>query len=308
MIPRAALVTGGAGFIGSHLVARLLGEGCQVTVLDDLSMGKRENVPSAARLVIGDVRDREAIDDALAGVDVVFHLAARVSIRASVAGFYSDAETNLMGTLNVLSACGEHHVRRFIYASSMAVYADSPQPTPLSEEYEPRPISPYGVAKLACEQYAQLVGAQLGFDTAVLRYFNTYGPRQTFTPYVGVITIFVQRLLRGEPPLIYGDGNQCRDFVHVDDVVDATVRAMTTNERATVFNVGSGQGMTVNQIAALLCARLRPDIKPEHLPEHPGELRNSVADITRANQQLGYRPRVRLEDRIDEVIAWNRGA
>jgi len=303
---RRALVTGGAGFIGSHLVERLMHEGLQVVVLDNLSVGKRENVPVGAEFVLGDVNDSDAVTRAMSDVDVVFHLAARVSIRASVTGFYEDAQTNLMGTLNVLRVCAAHGVKKFVYASSMAVYADAPQPFPLSEAYETAPISPYGVAKLACERYAALVAGQSGFDAVALRYFNTYGPRQTFTPYVGVITIFIQRLLRGEPPLIFGDGEQCRDFVYVGDVVEGTLRAMSSDAHNEVFNIGSGVGTSVNQVAALLCARLHPDLAPIHVAEHPGELRNSVADIQKARQMLGYEPRSRLEDRIDEIIAWNR--
>lgn len=308
MLFERALVTGGAGFIGSHLVERLLREGLQVVVLDDLSLGKREYVPKDLGFVLGDVRDPAAVSAAVAGVDVVFHLAARVSIRASVSGFCEDAETNLMGTLNVLQACASHRVKKFIYASSMAVYADAPEPVALHESYDTTPISPYGVAKLASERYAMLVAAQSGFDAVALRYFNTYGPRQTFTPYVGVITIFIQRLLRGEAPLIFGDGEQCRDFVYVGDIVDATLRAMTHGVGSEVFNVGSGRGITVNQIASMLCARLRPDVVPEHVAAHPGELRNSIADIGKARQFLGYEPQARLEDRIHEVIAWNEEA
>ncbi len=302
-----ALVTGGAGFIGSHLVERLLHEGMQVVVLDNLSVGKRENVLAGAELVVGDVRDPDAVITAISGVDVVFHLAARVSIRASVAGFYEDTETNLMGTLNVLRACVSHQVKKFIYASSMAVYADAPSPIPLPETYDTVPISPYGVAKLASERYAMLVATQSGFQTVALRYFNTYGHRQTFTPYVGAITIFIQRLLRGEPPIIFGDGEQCRDFVYVGDIIEATLRAMSSDVHGEAFNVGSGKGTSVNQIASLLCARLRPGISPRYAPAHPGELRNSIADISKARQAWGYEPQARLEDRIDEVIAWNRG-
>nr|MBC7244102.1 SDR family NAD(P)-dependent oxidoreductase [Chloroflexota bacterium] len=305
---KRALITGGAGFIGSHLVERLLQEGLQVVVLDDLSVGKRENVPKEAEFILGDVRDPAAVATAVSGVDAVFHLAARVSIRASVAGFYEDAETNLMGTLNVLRACASARIKKFVYASSMAVYADAEKPVPLPETHPTVPISPYGVAKLASERYAMLVAEQSGFQAVALRYFNTYGPRQGFTPYVGVITIFIQRLLRGEPPLIFGDGEQCRDFVYVGDVVEATFRALVRPVHGEVCNVGSGVGTSVNQLAALLCARMHPGIEPQHIPAHPGELRNSVADIRKARELLGYEPRGRLVEKIDEVIAWNRGS
>jgi UDP-glucose 4-epimerase len=304
---RRALVTGGAGFIGSHLAQRLLDEGIEVMVLDNLSVGKREHVPPQAEFMLGDVCDADTVARAAAGVDAVVHLAARVSIRASVAGFYEDAQTNLMGTLNVLRACASRAVKRLVYASSMAVYADAPRPYPLTEAHATTPVSPYGVAKLACERYAMLVAEQSGFQAVALRYFNTYGPRQTYTPYVGVITIFIQRLLRGEPPIIFGDGEQCRDFVYVGDIVDCTYRAIMRDVHNEIFNVGSGIGISVNRVAQLLCARLQPGLGPVHAAEQPGELRNSVADIRRARQVLGYEPQVSLEDKLDEIIAWNRG-
>ncbi len=305
---KRALVTGGAGFIGSHLVERLLQEGLQVVVLDDLSVGKRENVPPEAEFVLGDVCDEHTVASALSGSEVAFHLAAKVSIRGSVEGFYEDAKTNVMGTLSLLQACIRERIQRFIYASSMAVYADASDFTQVSEDFATVPVSPYGVGKLACERYVMLIAAQSGFEAVALRYFNTYGPRQGFTPYVGVITIFIQRLLRGEPPMIFGDGEQRRDFVHVDDVVDATIRAMTRGVSGHAFNVGSGVGTTVNQIAKMLCNRLRPGTLPVHGPAHSGELRNSVADIRRARAVLRYEPKSRFDDRIDEIIAWNRGA
>ena len=305
---RRALVTGGAGFIGSHVVDRLLQNGMQVVVLDDLSVGRRENVSPEAQLVVGDVRDPQAVAAATSGIDVVLHLAAKVSIRASVVGFYEDAETNLMGTLNVLRCCAAAGIKRLVYASSMAVYADAQEPVPLTESYPTVPLSPYGVAKLASERYAMLVAGRSGFQAVALRYFNTYGPRQTFTPYVGVITIFIQHLLRGEPPTIFGDGEQCRDFVYVGDVAEATFRAVASDVSGEAFNVGSGVGVSVNQVAALLCSRLSPDISPRHAPRQPGELRHSVADISKAQRLLGYVPHVWLEEKLDEIIAWNRSA
>jgi UDP-glucose 4-epimerase len=275
-------------------------------VLDDLSVGKRENVPTNATFIEGDVRDPHAVSAAMSGVQGVFHLAARVSIRASVEGFYGDAETNLMGTLNVLRCCATARVNKLVYASSMAVYADSPRPVPIPESYDTVPLSPYGVAKLACERYVRLVATQAGFQSVALRYFNTYGPRQTFTPYVGVITIFIRRLFLGEAPVIYGDGEQCRDFVYVGDVANATLLAMQSDVSGEVLNVGSGAGTTVNRIATLLCHRLDPTIRPQHVAEHAGEVRNSIADIRKAQRLLHYDPQERLEDRIDEIIAWNR--
>ena len=303
---KRALVTGGAGFIGSHLVERLLREGRQVIVLDDLSVGLRENVPPGVQLIVGDVRDANTVDRALAGVGVVFHLAARVSIRASVDRFYEDAQTNVMGTLSLLQGCAAHKVRRFVYASSMGVYADAPTPDPIPETHPTEPVSPYGVGKLAGEKYLLCLASVLNVEPVILRYFNTYGPRQSYTPYVGVITIFIKRLLAGEPPVIFGDGKQSRDFVHVSDIADATLLAAQKDVAGEVFNVGTGIATSVSQIAEMLSGKLNPAICPVYAPEHPGELRFSVPDISKARRLLGYDPRGRLEERIDEVIDWHR--
>jgi UDP-glucose 4-epimerase len=302
-----ALVTGGAGFIGHHLVAALIERGLAVSVLDDLSVGRRENVPAAARFVEGDVRDPDAVDEALRGVDCVFHEAAIVSIRASVEGFAKDAEVNLMGTLNLLGRMQAAGVKKAVLASSMAVYADSPRPDPVPESYATQPISPYGVAKLAAEQYWLLMCPRFGIDPTVLRYFNTYGPGQTPTPYVGVITIFIQRLLAGKPPLVFGDGEQCRDFVHVDDIVAANLLALAHPGEGEVFNVGSGRGTTVNEIATALTAELAPELRPVHEPRQPEEVRNSVADISRIRAAYGFEPRRPTIDFAD-VIAYRRRA
>jgi UDP-glucose 4-epimerase len=303
---RRALVTGGAGFIGSHLARALLSEGLEVVVLDDLSKGKAENVPPGATLRVGDVRSPDDVARALDGADVVFHEAARVSVRTSIKQFFEDAETNFMGTLNVLRCSAGRGVRKIVFASSMAVYADSPKAEPLSEEHPQEPISPYGIAKLAAERYCLQIARDSGIDCHVLRYFNTYGPGQTFTPYVGVVTIFIRRLLQGERPMIYGDGEQRRDFVHVDDVVRANLLSLRSGVGHGVFNVGTGRATSVNEIAALLGERIDPGCAPYHVEAHPGELRNSIADIARAATTLGYRPSTRLEDRIDEVIDYCR--
>jgi UDP-glucose 4-epimerase len=305
-MPGKALVTGGAGFIGSHLARALLAEGREVTVLDDLSMGREANVPAGARFLQGDVRSGDDLRRALEGVDVVFHQAARVSVRASVKQFYEDADTNFMGTVNLLRSLAGSEVRKLVFASSMAVYADSAAPRPIAEDHAQEPISPYGIAKLAAEKYCLRLSQDLGFGCHVLRYFNTYGPGQSFTPYVGVITIFVRRLLQGEPIGIFGDGEQRRDFVHVSDVVAANLLAMRSPLERAVFNVGTGRATSVNQIAALLCSRIAPGVRPAHLDRHPGELRYSIADIGRIAAALGYRPAGRLADKIDEVIAFYR--
>lgn len=288
---RRALVTGGAGFIGHHLVRALLAAGHDVTVLDDLSLGTRDRVPPEARLVVGDVRDPAALDRALDGVGHVFHLAAIVSVRASVSGFVRDADVNLLGTLRLLEAMHGRDVETAMLASSMAVYADGAG-SRLGEDHPARPASPYGVAKLAAEQYWHLLTPALGARGTVLRFFNTYGSGQTPSPYVGVITHFTERILRGEPPRIYGDGEQRRDYVHVDDIVAATTAVLSRDVAGATLNVGTGRATTVNEVARVLLEQLDSDLEPVHVDAVPGELRDAVADISAAEQALGYRPSV----------------
>ena len=302
---KRALVTGGAGFIGHHLAAALLARGLEVTVLDDLSVGRRENVPPGARFIQGDVRDPEAVTVALTGADCVFHEAAVVSIRASVEGFLRDADVNLTGTLNLLQCMADSGVRKAVFASSMAVYADSERPLPLAEGAPLAPISPYGIAKLAAERYWLMLCAHHGFSGTVLRYFNTYGPGQTPTPYVGVITIFINRLLRGETPVIYGDGEQRRDFVHVDDIVSANLAALDGDASGQTLNVGTGRGTTVNEIARALIAELHPGLEPRYAPAQEGEMRNAVADVSAIRAALGWAPG-RTQVDFGDVVSWWR--
>ena len=303
------LITGGAGFIGHHLAHALCARGTAVTVLDDLSMGKRANVPAAARFIEGDVRDAATVRAALDGVDAVLHQAAIVSIRASVEHFVRDAEVNLLGTLTLLQQMAGRPIRRALLASSMAVYADSPTPAPLAESAPAVPIAPYGIAKLAAERYWLLMGAQLGIPATALRYFNTYGPNQTFTPYVGVITIFIQRLLAGQLPVIFGDGEQRRDFIHVDDIVAANLAVLDAPEAAVagrVFNVGTGHATSVNEIAAGLIAILAPGRAPEYAPAQAGEMRNAIADASALQRATGWHAR-RVPVSFDDVVAfWRR--
>ena len=299
------LITGGAGFIGSHLAEALLKKGYAVHVLDNLYMGKRENVPSAARFYEGDILNPSMVEQAMEGVEAVVHLAARVAIRDSVSHFCEDAQTNLMGTLQLLHHCGKRKIRKFIFASSMAVYGDSQRPTPISETYLQEPISPYGIAKLAAEKYVGLMSRQFNLPWVCLRYFNVYGPRQTFTPYVGVITIFIRNLHNGQPITIFGDGNQQRDFIYVGDIVKATLLALESDVSGEVFNVGTGRGTSVKQIAQLLIQNLRPGLEPLFQASQPGEIRHSIADISNIQRLLGFQPEANLSEKISEVIAWN---
>ncbi len=306
MQDRTVLVTGGAGFIGSHIVEALLREGATVHVLDNLSTGRRRNLPAAARVYEGDILDGPLLRQAMQGVEEVIHLAARVAIRDSLNHFQEDARTNLLGTLELLRQCRTHRVRTFLFASSMAVYADSVHPDPIAESYTQEPISPYGLSKLAAEKYVRMLAGDLGMKCVCLRYFNVYGPRQALTPYVGVITIFIENLLRGAPPVIFGDGEQQRDFVYVDDVVRATLLALDAGLENEALNVGTGHGTSVNEIARILTRKLNPALEPVYEPAHPGEIRHSIADISRIRETLGYRPEAILPEKIDTVIAWKR--
>jgi UDP-glucose 4-epimerase len=303
MTPPIVLVTGGAGFIGSHLCEGLLRQNYKVRVLDDLSVGKRENIPSECEFIEGTILDQAVVDSAVQGATHICHQAARVTIRGSVEKFYEDAETNLMGTLLLLKSAANHGVQRFVYASSMAVYADSQQPAPIPETYSQVPASPYGIAKLASEQYVLMLGHELGLQPSVLRYFNTFGTRQTYTPYVGVITIFITQLLQKKDITIFGDGEQKRDFVHVSDIVQANLLSLKNDSSVgKIFNIGTGHGTSVNEVAAILISKIYPEAKIRHEITRAEELRYSIADISKARNLLGYIPESNLSAQIPEVI------
>lgn len=299
------LITGGAGFIGSHLCKRLLAAKIKPVVLDNLSVGKKENIPKGCQFTYGDIQDFPLVKKILKEVDAIYHLAANVTIRGSVEKFYEDAQTNIMGTLNLLRVCKfTKRIKKFVFTSSMAVYADSPTATPVSEEYFTQPISPYGVSKLASERFIQIACSQMGIENTILRLFNTYGPGQTFTPYVGVITIFINKLLDGKPPLIFGDGKQCRDFIYVEDVTECALRVLKEATDGKIFNVGTGIATSVNKIASLLIKKINPAIKPIYQDAQPGELKNSIADNSSLYKAIKFKPRIRLEKKVEEVIEY----
>ncbi|MDB4943027.1 MAG: UDP-glucose 4-epimerase [Labilithrix sp.] len=306
------LVTGGAGFIGSHLVDRLLAEGHDVVVLDSFRSGKRENLAHvAARITLheADVRDLAALERASEGCDVLFHEAAVVSVPYSVEHPQETHDVNIQGTLNALHAARTNRVRRVVFASSAAVYGEEPT-LPKDESLLPAPIAPYGVEKLAGEHYLATFARLYGVETVALRYFNVFGPRQDpSSPYSGVISVFVKRLLADEEIVIYGDGKQSRDFIDVADVVEANLCAATAPaERVSgnVYNVARGERTSLLDLATLLGRGPRSARPPSLVPERPGDIRHSQARIDRARAELGFVPRVTLADGLARLVAHER--
>lgn len=305
---RHACVTGGAGFIGSHLTKALLERGIQVTIIDNLSTGTMRNVPNEARLIVADVLDEPRYQDPLKDCDIVFHLAARVAIRSSFDFVVEDSMANVCGTAAILRASQRAGlVKKIISTSSMAVYADVSDPIPIPETHSTQPISPYGISKLAAEQLTHSFGASTGIDTVVLRLFNTYGKGQKYSPYVGVVTIFINKLRAGEKAIIFGDGEQARDFVHVEDVVSGFLGAMDADVRQQTFNIGTGIPRTVNSVYDTIARFVGSGDAPEHAGSVAGELRYSIADISKAQQILHYSPKhdfsVSIKSVVDEVLA-----
>jgi UDP-glucose 4-epimerase len=292
------LITGGAGFIGSHLAAQLLGDGHDVCVLDNLSTGRRSNLDHLpeVKLMEGDVRSSEAVTAAVAGCEAVYHLAALPSVPRSVADPLSSNATNVTGLLNVLLAARDAGVKRMLYASSSSVYGANPG-LPKHESMATMPISPYAVAKLAGEGYCASLGPIYGLETVTVRYFNVFGPRQDpASQYAAVIPTFITALLAERAPVVHGDGAQSRDFTYVQNVVDATVRAMQVGRNGAVYNVACGQSTTLNELLTQLRQLLDSDLEAVHAPARAGDVRHSLADIEAARRDLGYEPGVQLRE------------
>ena len=304
---KRVVITGGAGFIGSNLAEELAGEN-EVILIDDLSTGKVENIEGllktgAVKLVKGSVTDLDFLREQFKGADYVFHLAALPSVPRSVADPLVSNEINLTGTLNVLIAARDNKVSKVIYASSSSVYGDMPN-SPKSENMPPSPMSPYGVGKLAGEYYCQVFTQVYGLPTISLRYFNVYGPKQDpSSEYAAVIPRFIASILKGEPPIIFGDGQQTRDFTFVQDVVEANILA-AESEATGVFNVGSGSQISINELARLIMRLVGKNLELVHASPRPGDVRHSLADISKAEEAIGYRPRYNLKQGLKETIKW----
>jgi UDP-glucose 4-epimerase len=306
------LITGGAGFIGSNLVRYVLGKGHQVVVLDDFSTGKRENLDEVLdriTLIEGDLRDMEAVAKAVDGVDGISHQGALGSVPRSIDDPRTSHDVNVNGTINVLEAARAAGVKRIVFAASSSAYGRR-EVSPKHEDLPPAPISPYAAGKVACEAYMQGYAAVYGLETISLRYFNVFGPRQDPSgAYAAVIPVFVSRLLRGERPAVFGDGEQSRDFCYIDNVCEANWLALTAPAGACdgqPVNIACNRHTTLNGILDLLRELMGVDIEADYQASRPGDPRHSLADVSLAKQRIGYEPKIFFEEGLRRSIHWYR--
>ena len=298
------VVTGGAGFIGSHIAWELVREN-EVIVIDNLYTGKEENVPPGAKLVKADIRDYSAIAELISNADYIFHEAAQVSVVESIRDPVFTEEVNVLGTLNILKALLEGH-GKLIFASSAAVYGDNPN-LPLRESERPRPLSPYGVTKVTGEEYLRVFHELYGLPVVALRYFNVFGPRQSANQYAGVISIFINRALKDEPLVIFGDGKQTRDFIYVKDVVKANLLvAESRKANGRVFNVATGKQTTILELATKIIEITGATSSIIFDKPRPGDIRHSLADISEI-RNLGFEPEWSLEEGLKKTVEWYQG-
>jgi len=304
------LVTGGAGFIGSHTVDELVRRGHGVVVLDDLSSGKEENladVRNKITFVKGSITDIESVQKAMHQAEYVIHLAARTSVPRSMKDPLDTNRINVEGTLNVLVAARDNKVKRFVFAASSSAYGETPT-LPKTESMQPAPISPYGVTKYVGELYAQTFGRCYGLENVSLRYFNIFGPRQDpDSPYSGVLSRFTTAFLEGSQPTVYGDGEQTRDFTFVENAVQANLLACETpNASKSVFNIGTGSRISLNQTLELLRRISGKNLSAKYEPPREGDIRDSQADIGKARESLGYEPVILFEEGLQRTYDWYR--
>jgi UDP-glucose 4-epimerase len=307
---RKALVTGGAGFIGSHLVDELVTAGYTVRVVDNLSTGNLANVTGhfnsgRADFVKADIRDGAVVDKLVDDVDVVVHLAAITSVPFSMKNPVLTYEVNVGGTRNLLASCARSAVEKFVLVSSCSVYGE-PQRLPVDEFHPARPVSPYASSKLEGERCCEAFGETSGFDVVIMRLFNVYGPRQGLSEYSGVITKFLESVRKAWPLTIYGDGSQTRDFVHVSDVMSAVLALLQSDNVTGVFNIGSGKASSINDLAKTVLSILGKDCGIVHQPSRLGDIMHSSANISKAEKAFGYSPKVPLERGIRELMSETR--
>ena len=301
-----ALVTGGAGFIGSNLVDMLLAEDHEVTVLDDLSSGYAENIRDDIRFVRGDVSTPGAASDAAVGCGVIFHLAASVGNTRSIDNPVRDSEVNVIGTLRVLEAAREHGIGRIVFSSSAGIFGEL-KTLPIAEDHPQDPDSPYGASKLAAEKMCLVYNKLYGMKNVALRYFNVYGVRQRYDAYGNVIPIFAERMLRGQDVTIFGDGEQTRDFVNAVEVARANYLAGMSADAAGSFNIGSGSRISINELARVMDEYLGSGATIVHGDPRPGDVRDSLATIDAARDAFGFVPSVTLEEGLPKYLDWLRG-
>jgi UDP-glucose 4-epimerase len=306
------LVTGGAGFIGSHVVEELLARGESVRVLDDLSSGSKQNLAAVldrVEFAEADIRELDRIRPLFAGVDYAIHLAARSSVVLSIEDPVTSTAVNIGGTVNVLVAARDAGVRRVVFADSAAVYGDNPE-LPRMETQAPNPLSPYALTKLTGEYYCRIFTEVFHLEAVPLRFFNIFGPRQDpHSPYTGVLSKFIVAYLENQTPVIFGDGEQSRDFTYVANVVDAILRACTAPGAAgQAINVGVGASFTLNRVIALLNRIFETKVEPRYEAPRAGDVRHSLADVSRARQLLDYEPLVTFEEGLRRTVAWYRSA
>jgi nucleoside-diphosphate-sugar epimerase len=303
------LVTGGAGFIGSHLAEELTRRGDRVRVVDSFITGKRRNLAHIAdvELLEGDLADLAVAQAAVAGMDYVLHQAAIPSVPRSVEDPITSNRANVESTLNVLVAARDAKVKRVVYAGSSSAYGDTPT-LPKREDMPTDPLSPYALQKLVGEQYMRMFTDLYGLETVTIRYFNVFGPRQDpSSPYSGVISLFIRQLLENTAPMIHGDGEQTRDFTYIANIVDGVLRACTANASGKVLNVATGSRISLNELFRVIRKLTgRADLNASYGPSRPGDVRDSQADISRARQLLGYEPLVGLEEGLRRTVDWYR--
>ena len=305
------LVTGGAGFIGSHLVKKLSSLGCRVRVIDNLYTGKLSNFGSdllncgSVDFIEGDIRDTNLVKKCCADAEVVIHLAAQTSVPFSMQNPEFNNDVNVKGTLNLLNSSAEANVKRFLFISSCAVYGE-PSYLPVDEKHPTNPISPYAESKLIAEKECLRLNSEGPFEAVVFRFFNVYGPGQGLSEYSGVITKFIDRIKQKLPIVIYGDGSQTRDFVYVNDIVNAIMLALENeNAPGNIFNVGTGRAVSLQELADTMLSLAGVDLKIVNADPRIGDIRHSYADITKASHLLGYKPEFSLKEGLEALLREN---
>jgi len=302
---KKVLVTGGSGFIGSNLVKKLISDKNKVVVIDDLSSGFISNISNidGVKYINGDIRNRKQVNDAIKGVEVVFHLAASVGNKRSIDFPLIDSQINVLGTLNILEECVKEGVRKIVTSSSAGIFGEL-KTIPIKEDHPIEPDSPYGCSKLCEEKLCLSYSKLYDLEAVCLRYFNVFGPNQRFDAYGNVIPIFVYKMLHNEPITVYGDGNQTRDFVHVNDVVQANINSANSIGVSEAFNIASGDRISINDLIKLITKNYKKEVKIEYASKRPGDVMHSLADISFARNEINYIPSMNLEEGINNYVSW----